>query len=202
MTLHILKIDKEPLELKIQNKKHFEIRKNDRNYQIGDVLCEREYDRKTKTYSDRCVLEKVIDIMSKKVYGIKRGYCVLITLPLYSGSYKAIKDFVSFGNLCFDMVDYLAKSLEFEDYCIWENIPRYQWFSIYYQMRQNQVKNDLKIYVSPFSKWDSPYIEEMRKLHTLCSCSTDPSVKTVFYPFKQELTNLPVVYSNYPLRKV
>ena len=39
--------------------KTFEVRKNDRNFQVGDILCLREYEPKTKEYSGENLLVSV-----------------------------------------------------------------------------------------------------------------------------------------------
>ena len=47
----------------LQNKK-FEVRKNDRDFEVGDILVLKEYDSKTDTYSGSAVIVKVEYIMT------------------------------------------------------------------------------------------------------------------------------------------
>lgn len=57
-------------------KKPFEIRKNDRNYEIGDYLILNEYDPDKQDYTGRSVRRLITYIMSDERYCIK-GYVIL-----------------------------------------------------------------------------------------------------------------------------
>lgn len=56
--------------------KCFEVRKNDRGFQIGDFLHLQEYDVKTG-YSGREVYLKVSYILNGGQFGIEKGYCIM-----------------------------------------------------------------------------------------------------------------------------
>jgi len=59
----------------LEGRKTFEVRWNDRNYQRGDILILREYDRE-KGYSGRDVYVTV-EYVLKEFEGLKEGYVVL-----------------------------------------------------------------------------------------------------------------------------
>lgn len=75
-TLHELKIATEYYHRVCSGQKTFEIRKNDRDYQVGDVLLMREYDPKGKVYIDYspALHAKVVYISTAF---LQEGYCVL-----------------------------------------------------------------------------------------------------------------------------
>ena len=50
MTIHELKILPEYFKAQKAGKKNFEIRKNDRDYKVGDKLVLKEYDPKAKEF--------------------------------------------------------------------------------------------------------------------------------------------------------
>ena len=50
---HRVKIFPSYFEAQVNNSKNFEIRKNDRNYQVGDLLLLEEYDPTTENYTGR-----------------------------------------------------------------------------------------------------------------------------------------------------
>jgi ASC-1-like (ASCH) protein len=56
---HRLKIWPEYFEAVLSGKKTFEIRKNDRDYQVSDVLLLQEYNPKTNEYTGRELLVEV-----------------------------------------------------------------------------------------------------------------------------------------------
>lgn len=76
MKVHKLKILPEYYNAQIEEKKNFEIRKNDRNYQIGDWLLLKEYNPKIKKFTERKVMVEVTYITN---YQQKDGYVVLGT---------------------------------------------------------------------------------------------------------------------------
>lgn len=76
MAVHELKILPEFIQPQIEGKKNFEIRKNDRNYQVGDTLVLKEYDPKTNNFTGINMLAEVTYITD---YMQKDGYVVLGT---------------------------------------------------------------------------------------------------------------------------
>lgn len=85
MEVHELKILPEFFQAQEDGKKNFEIRKNDRDYKVGDWLYLREYDPKFKDffndpfYTGRDLLVESTFITD---YQQKDGYVVLGTKPL------------------------------------------------------------------------------------------------------------------------
>jgi len=77
VTVHDLKTHPKPFSQVWDRIKPFEIRKNDRNYEIGDILFLREYDPKEDTYSGRIVVARVTIVYKGPKWGIQSGYCVL-----------------------------------------------------------------------------------------------------------------------------
>ena len=63
MTIHELKILPEYFKAQKAGKKNFEIRKNDRDYKVGDKLVLTEYDPKAKEFETMItdILEKHYD---------------------------------------------------------------------------------------------------------------------------------------------
>ena len=60
----------------LDGKKRFEIRKNDRDFQVGDTLRLREYVFLTGEYTGRwCVFN--VTYMLKDGFGLERGFCIL-----------------------------------------------------------------------------------------------------------------------------
>lgn len=62
--------------------KTFEIRKNDRDYHIGDMLVEHEWDPQIKRYTGRIICFLVSYVLEgseqyKEMFGLLPGYCVL-----------------------------------------------------------------------------------------------------------------------------
>lgn len=49
MTVHFVKTEKEYYRFAIEHVKTFEVRKNDRDYKVGDLLCLAEIDNGKKT---------------------------------------------------------------------------------------------------------------------------------------------------------
>lgn len=72
---HELKIYPKYYEDVISGQKTFEVRKNDRNFNVGDMLILKEWDN--IKYSGRNVKAKVIYLMDDKFIGIQQGYVVL-----------------------------------------------------------------------------------------------------------------------------
>lgn len=82
MKTHELKTWPEPFRGLFFIKKNFEIRKNDRDFNLGDLLYLREWDPVTKEYSDRYVIAEVTFIMhvgqeGHCTDGLEKGYCAM-----------------------------------------------------------------------------------------------------------------------------
>jgi len=81
---HGLKILPEYFKLVIEGRKNFEIRKDDRGYEVGDTLHLREWKKPTGksregTYTGRSIKKKIIYIFEggKPGYGLKEQWVIL-----------------------------------------------------------------------------------------------------------------------------
>jgi len=70
-------------------KKKFEVRKNDRNFKVGDILILREYeplmatiDDSREGYTGRSIEMEVTYIVYGPQFGIRDGYCVMSLIPV------------------------------------------------------------------------------------------------------------------------
>lgn len=76
--IHELKTIQPYFDEIINNEKGFELRKMDRDYEVGDILILQEYDPYTKTYSGREANRVIGYILQDAViFGLKKGYCIL-----------------------------------------------------------------------------------------------------------------------------
>lgn len=95
---HELKIVPKYFKDVVDEKKTFEVRKNDRNYQIGDTLILKEYDPTNKSFTGNYAKATVMYILKDKDFpiGIKEGYCIM---ALYlQNSVSKVDNFIK----CFD----------------------------------------------------------------------------------------------------
>ncbi|NNV04637.1 DUF3850 domain-containing protein [Brevibacillus sp. MCWH] len=74
MATHKLKIYPEFFKEVCSGKKTFEIRKNDRGFQVGDILLLQEFNPETNSYTGRVVERKVTYITD---YAQQEGYVVM-----------------------------------------------------------------------------------------------------------------------------
>lgn len=63
-------------------RKNFEIRNNDRNYQAGDFVLIKEFDKNTACYTGRSVLVIITYILKDFPQGLKDNYIVFSFHPL------------------------------------------------------------------------------------------------------------------------
>lgn len=56
--------------------KEFEVRKNDRNYHLHQLVRLKEYNRNANTYTGRTILVLIKHILHGGQFGIDTGYCV------------------------------------------------------------------------------------------------------------------------------
>jgi hypothetical protein len=76
MTTHDLKIWPEWFDSVITRKMEFAVRKNDRNFQPGDVTRNHEYDPQSMTYTGRVAVCRVTSVFSN-IPGILPGYVAM-----------------------------------------------------------------------------------------------------------------------------
>ena len=83
MTVHDLKCEMPYFGLVANGHKTFEIQKNDRNFQDGDLLVLRNYCKNTGKYDGRYVVAKVTYVLRSdsddllRDFGLKEGYCTM-----------------------------------------------------------------------------------------------------------------------------
>jgi ASC-1-like (ASCH) protein len=78
--IHELKIYQEYYEDVIIGRKKFELRKNDRDFKVGDFLALKEWLPDMNEYTGREVLVQVTYILEGATafyFGLKEGYCIM-----------------------------------------------------------------------------------------------------------------------------
>lgn len=86
--VHELKTWNEPFEMTAIGLKEFEVRVNDRDYEVGDQLKLREYDPETGVYSGRWILCDVRYVMQGGVFGLPGDLCVMSIRKVSMGHVK------------------------------------------------------------------------------------------------------------------
>ena len=75
--LHKLKTWSEYFNAVKEGRKTFEIRKDDRNFQVGDRLLLQEYNPRTGMYEMGELEVKVMYILQSERFGLKRDYVIM-----------------------------------------------------------------------------------------------------------------------------
>jgi hypothetical protein len=78
--MHELKIWPHHLSAILSGHKQFEIRLNDRNFEIGDLLMLKEYDPEKSEYTGRWTARKVASMVTR-FPGLVEGYVVMGLVP-------------------------------------------------------------------------------------------------------------------------
>lgn len=73
--MHYLKIYPKYFNAVLNGKKTFELRKNDRGFQVGDDILLREWDN--ISYSGREILAEITYILDDSFVGLEKGYVIL-----------------------------------------------------------------------------------------------------------------------------
>ena len=61
----------------VRGNKKFELRKNDRDFQIGDMVQLKEYDPNVDYYTGRYIIARINYILlTAESMGLKEGYCI------------------------------------------------------------------------------------------------------------------------------
>ncbi|MBX0291433.1 DUF3850 domain-containing protein [Hymenobacter sp. HSC-4F20] len=76
-TQHELKVWPACFAAVLTGSKTFDVRFNDRNFQIGDALLLREYEPESEQYSGRTTARWVSYLLQGGSFGIETGWCVL-----------------------------------------------------------------------------------------------------------------------------
>lgn len=76
MKIHTIKTVNPYFTLARDGVKGFELRKNDRNFEINDWIISREYSPELDKYSDRVLIGKIIYALQNFV-GLEKDYCIL-----------------------------------------------------------------------------------------------------------------------------
>jgi hypothetical protein len=78
-TIHELKTWPDQFRAIVDGSKTFEIRSNDRDFQVGDVLLLREFDPRLQCYTaPPAVVEVVVTyVLHGPGFGVPEGYCVM-----------------------------------------------------------------------------------------------------------------------------
>lgn len=77
MTIHELKISPIYFWDVYNGKKMFELRKDDRDYKVGDLITLREYENGQYTGREIKNIPIVYILRDVPEYGLKEGYCIL-----------------------------------------------------------------------------------------------------------------------------
>lgn len=79
---HRLKIWPQFIDAIGREEKTFEVRKNDRDFRVGDILHLREWNPETKEWGSLSITCFVTYILHGPAFGIEEGYCVMsIAMP-------------------------------------------------------------------------------------------------------------------------
>jgi hypothetical protein len=80
MVVHELKTWPEYFQPIVDGTKTFDIRKDDRDFRVGDVLKLREYEPDRDEYTGRIVYHE-IGFLIKGMWGVPKDVCVMSLLP-------------------------------------------------------------------------------------------------------------------------
>ena len=87
MTEHELKCWPQWYEPQAKGDMHFDVRRNDREYAVGDIVHQREYAPPRSgfpaQYTGREMKRKITHILEGGVFGVERGFCILSLGPIF-----------------------------------------------------------------------------------------------------------------------
>jgi hypothetical protein len=75
--VHDLKVHPLYYQRIMSNEKNFEVRKADRDFQVGDILNLREWCPQKQDYTGMFLPRRITYILRGGQFGIEEGYCVL-----------------------------------------------------------------------------------------------------------------------------
>ena len=77
MKTHRLKLLKKYADLSVKGLKHWELRKNDRDFQVGDELEMIVIDDETKEPTGNTICASVGAVFQDEGFGLEKGYCII-----------------------------------------------------------------------------------------------------------------------------
>lgn len=77
MQIHTLKIQPKYFTEVLHGRKNFELRKDDRNYQVGDLVTLQEYENGAYTGKEIKNIPICYILRDCPEYGLKEDYCIL-----------------------------------------------------------------------------------------------------------------------------
>jgi hypothetical protein len=89
---HKLKCTNPFFQQTLKGQKNWELRKNDRNYQIGDWIILQEHAPESDEFSGNFIAGQIVNILQDSE-GLKKGYCIL-----YIHYYKDINIIIGENN--------------------------------------------------------------------------------------------------------
>lgn len=87
---HYLKTWPGPYEASEAGLKPFEIRKNDRDYKVGDTLVLQCWRPATQEYTGQQLSRKVIFILANEEFGLNPGYVAMAVKPIDQVPYQKL----------------------------------------------------------------------------------------------------------------
>lgn len=93
---HEVKSHHEAFQQRWDGFKPWEFRRNDRKYQVGDFLHEREWNPVTERYTKRSILSKIICLYDGKEpaprkFGIPKDFCIMTLETIARGPEEAAR---------------------------------------------------------------------------------------------------------------
>ncbi|MCB2222282.1 MAG: DUF3850 domain-containing protein [Bacteroidetes bacterium] len=77
MKVHTLKTWSEYFTDILNGTKTFEVRKNDRDFKIGDILQLEEWNQETGSFTSRHCSREVVYVLDGGQFGVEKGYVVM-----------------------------------------------------------------------------------------------------------------------------
>jgi hypothetical protein len=75
--VHSIKCWPKQFDAVFSGRKRYEVRKNDRDYRVGDILNLREWDPKTGQYTGRSIAMRISYMTEGGTFGLPKDICVL-----------------------------------------------------------------------------------------------------------------------------
>lgn len=77
MKTHEVKTHPDFFEASLSGAKPFEVRNNDREFNVHEILHQREWNPETEAYTGRESIKEITYVLTGERWGIKPGYAVL-----------------------------------------------------------------------------------------------------------------------------